>query len=401
VTAPGPMAPGRFCFVVTELLGHRTAGGIATATTFLAELLAAAGHEVTLFDASSELEFLGDAWASRYRRLGITVEPLRRAQPVTPPYIADSYRTYHQLRDRDFDVIVFQDWCGLGFCSMMAKHCGLAFGATRLVHIVHGPTEWLIEANQSIRLDAGQFAVADIERRAAELADTVVGPSRYLLDWMGDRWRLGPDRRQIFYPTARMVGLRAEPVVHSSSGDARAAAPGSGGPPSPPAPTALRELVFFGRYEERKGIRLLADALNLIGADRLNGIGLTFLGRAVPYGTADVEALLDDDVRAAVGGPAFLTGLDSLAARSYLAAPGRVALIPSLIDNSPNVVIECIEDGISFLAAASGGIPELVHPEDRRRVLFEPTPVAFAERLGRLLDAGTVVTPARQGWVDE
>ncbi len=78
-----------------------------------------------------------------------------------------------------------------------------------------------------------------------------------------------------------------------------------------------------------------------------------------------------------------------------------MALIPSLIDNSPNVVIECIEDGISFLAAASGGIPELVAAVDRDRVLFEPTAAAFAARLSGALDDGVVPAPAGQGWIDD
>lgn len=381
-------ASGRFCLVVTELLGHKVAGGIATATSFLAELLADAGHEVTLFDASADSEQLNDSWRTRYRAKGITVERLHRATPVAPPYVADSYRTYHQLRDRDFDVIVFQDWRGLGYCSMSAKRSGLAFASTRLVHIVHGPTAWLWEANQSVELETEGFAAAHIEQRAAELADTVVGPSDYLLDWMASRWALPADRRQIFYPTARMVGLRSEPEGQGAlDAEAKAA-------------MSLSELVFFGRYEERKGIRIFAESLNRLGAERLNGLGVTFLGRAVPFSTDEVAALLDDDVIEAIGGPRFITDLDSLGARSYLAQPGRVALIPSLIDNSPNVVIECIEDGTAFLAAASGGIPELVHPDDRSRVLFEPTVAAMTARLAELLDAATVVVPARQGWVD-
>lgn len=381
---------GRYCLVVTELLGHRTAGGIATATTFLAELLAAAGHDVTLFDASGDQEDLSAEWRAGYRAKNIAVERIDRRQVVSPPYIADSYRTYHQLKGRDFDVIVFQDWRGLGYCSMSAKRSGLAFAATRLVHIVHGPTPWLWEANQTVTVDTEGFAAAHIEQRAAELADTVVGPSDYLLDWMAARWSLPADRRHIFYPTASMVGLRVAPERSDQTG-------------ADGAPTdrrALRELVFFGRYEERKGVRIFAQALNRLGAERLRGIGVTFLGRAVPFSAEEITELIDDDVVAALSALTFITDKDSLGARTYLSGPGRLALIPSLIDNSPNVVIECIEDGISFLAAASGGIPELVAAADRDRVLFEPTGPAFAARLDEVLTAGRVPAPAAQGWVD-
>lgn len=37
--------------------------------------------------------------------------------------------------------------------------------------------------------------------------------------------------------------------------------------------------------------------------------------------------------------------------------------------------------GVPFIASDSGGIPELVHPEDRARVLFRPTPRHLADKL--------------------
>lgn len=380
--------PGSYCLVVSELLGHQKAGGIATATSFLAELLADAGHHVTLLDTSEEDQALSVEWRDRYRLKGIAVERLRRTDDVGPPFVADSYRVYQALKKAHHDVIVFQDWLGLGYCSMSAKSSGLAFAESRLVHIVHGPTPWLWEANQNIDLDTGSFAYSHIEQRAAELADTVVGPSTYLLDWMSQRWNLPNDVRQIFYPTAQMVGVApAGSDRHSRSA-------------TTDGPQPLRELVFFGRYEERKGIRLFTQALNRLGAEALRGLRITFLGRAALFSTDEVTEFIDRNVRDVIDGPHFITDRDSLGARSYLSGPGRVALIPSLIDNSPNVVIECIEDGVSFLAAASGGIPELVAAADRSSVLFEPNVSAFTARLSALIESGQVSGPARQGWVD-
>src|SRR5262249_49041627 len=52
--------------------------------------------------------------------------------------------------------------------------------------------------------------------------------------------------------------------------------------------------------------------------------------------------------------------------------PGTLAVMPSLLDNSPNTVSECIEHGIAFVATDTGGIAELVAEEDRARVLCRP-----------------------------
>jgi len=55
--------------------------------------------------------------------------------------------------------------------------------------------------------------------------------------------------------------------------------------------------------------------------------------------------------------------------------------MPSIADNSPNTVYECLERGLPFIASNVGGIPELISSKDRVRVLFEPTPAGIAAAL--------------------
>jgi glycosyltransferase involved in cell wall biosynthesis len=369
------------CLVQSELLGNRAAGGIASAHTHLAQLLARAGHRVTLLDCSAPAESISHEWRTTYGREGITLERLRRERPFTPTFAADSAHAYHQLRDRPFDLIVFQDWLGLGQMSMAAKRCGLAFGGTRLVHIVHGPTQWLWEANRQLELSSEAVGVARLERLAAANADTVVGPSRYLVEWMAATgWDLPADRCVIPYPTPALLGAVALPDLGTWT------------------PQPLSELVFFGRYEERKGIRVFAEALNRLGPQRLAGLTVTFLGRAVPISAGEVAELLSDGVREAIGEPRFVNDLGSYEARAYLREAGRLAVIPSLVDNSPNVVIECIEDGVSFLAAASGGIPELVAAADHERVLVPAEAARIADRLAAIIAAGQTIRPPAPGY---
>jgi hypothetical protein len=67
--------------------------------------------------------------------------------------------------------------------------------------------------------------------------------------------------------------------------------------------------------------------------------------------------------------------------------------MPSLLENSPYAVAECLEHGVPFLAADVGGTPELVAEEDRARVLHPPTAEAFATALADALRHG--LAPAR------
>jgi hypothetical protein len=71
--------------------------------------------------------------------------------------------------------------------------------------------------------------------------------------------------------------------------------------------------------------------------------------------------------------------------------------MPSLLENSPYAVAECIEHGIPFVAAEVGGVPELVAPEDRSRVLCAPRVDEVASALRRALsgDDDLVAGPAR------
>ena len=369
------MTGASVCFVVTELLGTAPFGGIATATTHDALVLAKVGYDVEILYCGHDPGMTPE-WERRYGDAGIRIRRLNRSTPVGPQMAADSYRVYEQLRVHPPAVIIFQDWGGLGFCSMQAKRSG-EFRQSRLVHICHGPGDWLREANRRQEVDATDLAVAWMERRSAGLADTVVGPSRYLVDWMADRgWELPSDVHVIPYFTEGHVASLDRPLREVTE--------------HPP----LEELVFFGRLEERKGVRVFAEALNRIGPDVLAGVGVTFLGRAAPMSTDDVEAMLRPELLRSVD-VRFETGLDQAGARWYLSHPGRVAVIPSLIDNSPNVIYECIEDRVPFLASDTGGNPELVHREDRGRVLFRPDAGALAEVLGRVLADGVVPAPAR------
>ena len=150
------MSDARVCFVVTELLGLVRNGGIATATTHAALVFAKQGYDVELFYCGHEPD-MEPHWAQRYAAEGVSVRWLDRSQYAHPPFLADSYRLYHQLRDGVYDAVVFQDWQGLGYCSMVAKSAGLAFGRTRLIHICHGPNEWLREANRRLAVDGHEL----------------------------------------------------------------------------------------------------------------------------------------------------------------------------------------------------------------------------------------------------
>ena len=62
-------------------------------------------------------------------------------------------------------------------------------------------------------------------------------------------------------------------------------------------------------------------------------------------------------------------------------------MLPSLQENASLAVTECLHAGIPFLAAATGGTPELVAPADRDRALVPPDHIALGDRIAELATA--------------
>lgn len=77
----------------------------------------------------------------------------------------------------------------------------------------------------------------------------------------------------------------------------------------------------------------------------------------------------------------FISSLGRDAALVYIKDPTRLVVIPSLTENYPGTVFECIEVGVAFIASSVGGIPEMIHPDDRDETLFRPMPHHLASKL--------------------
>ena len=389
---PGrPGTKGRICFISTELVGARNNGGIGTAQTNLAKTLAAGGHQVTILYFRKPDRPLTDQLRAYYAGLGIEI--VQNEDFDKDFYgrgrIRYPYGTYEWLRTQSFDVVHAPELHAYLYYALLAKRLGLAFANTIFVIGTHCSSEWLAELNHTSLSDKDQLIAPYMERAGVAMADVVWSPSHYLLDWMREaNWPLGDNcwfRRLSYLP---YEGL--EP-------DASAGAP-------------ITELVFFGRLQKRKGVELFCDAIDRL-QPLIRGLGrpfkVTFLGDnylAQTGLTADFHTR-----RAAAWGHEVLLieDYDVPRALAYLSQPGRLAVVPSLSDNSPNTIHECLLYKIPFAASNIGGIPELVAESDRDRVLFAPRGADCARVLGELLLApARPVTPSfdvtevNRGWVE-
>jgi glycosyltransferase involved in cell wall biosynthesis len=369
--------------VADELLGY-AGNGIGTTTTFVSLALARLGYEVgVLFVGEPPSRPVKAEWQRLYDEAGVRVQVVSSGdERVAPPYFARSRAVEAALRADPPDVVVVQDLAAPAYTSIRLRRLGLAFERTSFVVFCHGTRQWITDVSRKVRVLPGGQSVGTLERLSVELADAVVSPSRYLVDWMGaEGWKL-PGRTVV--------------IPHVS----RAGATGKRPPPAPDL-TPVERLAFFGRLEERKGVRPFVAALNALEPELLAWIELEFIGRPTPpWPVERVKELLSDGTRGALRGLSFATTLDQDEALARLRRPGTLAVIPSFEENSPNVVYECLENRIPFVASTAAGIKELVASEDHDRVLFEPTEDGIAAMLRQVLTGSEPPRPARPAFDD-
>jgi glycosyltransferase involved in cell wall biosynthesis len=365
----------KICIASPDIVGPIRNGGVGTACTALAQGLSAAGHQVTLFYTSSFFEMHDLAyWQQAYRKSGVELigflpeptPPLHRSTTVyDDDNLARSYRVHERLKESDYDLIHFVDYIGLGYYTALAKSQGLCLQNSLIAVTTHSPTLWSRLANAAPVDDISYMVRDRMERRLIELADLVISPSHYMLRWLRENDFKLPSR-QIMLPNLMPTRMQG----------------------SPPAPerseVPLRELVFFGRIEPRKGLLIFCDAIDRINLRLPPGVKITFMGkvgRDYPQEVLEARtAKWNRDVQ-------VLSDLDTFQAVDYLHGEGRLAVLAALHDNSPYTVMECVYHGIPFISSEVGGVAELIDPESRRAVLYPPTPAGLGAHILRTLAA--------------
>ncbi|MFI3155128.1 MAG: glycosyltransferase [Methylococcaceae bacterium] len=366
------------CIVAPELLGPVRNSGIGTANTFLAYELAEAGHSVSILFSQCETPArTSEPWLEIYRRRGIEVivaeewadKRVRvRLFPNHPP-LAMAYTVHNWLSEHSFDLVILTEWQGHGFYALQAKRGGLRFKKTAFITRIHRPSLWHAIHNADLPAEPEQSLTYFMERKSVELADAVISPSAYMLDWV-KRHGFNP-------PTPAFVQPNLLKVKPQQAGE-------------PERIVAVDELVFFGRLEYRKGLVQFCDAL-----DKLSGLGVmphrvTFLGKFARVGQEHSALYIAQRSQKWSFPSQLLSRMGQSEALDYLAAPGRIAVMPSVADNSPYTVYECLAMGIPLLARDVGGVADLIAAEDQAACLFNDNPSLLARRLATVLAEGAL-----------
>lgn len=166
-----------------------------------------------------------------------------------------------------------------------------------------------------------------------------------------ERWLMAQTGAIVFesaYAKATYAALIGEPscptaVIHNGLGASEFI-------PVPPAPDAA-DFVFVGELRELKGVHVLIDAL--VGVTRPDGTP----ARLVMVGDGDRHDALVAQI-AALGLADQVEMLHAQPARQGFAR-GRVAVVPSLAESLPYIVLESAAAQLPVISTRVGGIPEI------------------------------------------
>jgi glycosyltransferase involved in cell wall biosynthesis/GT2 family glycosyltransferase len=359
------------CFVTGDIVGPIRNGGIGTSYYALARALARAGHDVTIlyaYGSYSEQEPV-EHWVEVYAGYGIRFVPV---PPADGPELRGShavkaaYNVYRWLEDKDFDVVHFHEWRGIGFYSLLARSQGRCLQRSFVCVGVHSPSLWHKEGMHEPVAGVDDIEIDFMERESVARADVAWFPSRHMQAWVTAHGWAVPRRR---FVRQYVIADEREPRVDRST-------------------RPVHELCFFGRLETRKGLDVFCDALDVLSARGTTPEKVTLLGKVATVGGVDSRQYLE---RRSAAWPIPLEIVDRLdrdAALRYLSGEGRLAVLPSRVDNLPLTVLECLWAGIPFVTSDAGGIPEMVAAADRARTLSPLRGDRLADLLGQALRQG-------------
>lgn len=370
----------KVCVVSSEFSGSLRNGGIGTATSGLVEHLVDSGHRVTFLYTQVAngqplcQEESWDFWVEAMARRGITLSCIPHRGHWND-WRHKSWLVKEFLEKTDFDAVYFNEHHGSGYYALAAKRARLRpFSNQVYCVITHGSLEWVANINDQPIQTVKDIEMMGLERRSVEWADVVIGPSRYLLEEY-ERYGWSLPANTFNQPYA----LRATSVEEGKSRE------------------GIDEIVFFGRLETRKGLWLFCDAIESM-KDQLKDKTVTFMGRmtsvsGIPSGLFIANRAANWPFSARI-----ISRFGQPEALRYLMRRNCLAVMPSLADNSPCVVYECLHLGIPFVATSKSGAAELIHDECREHVLVEPEVGSLAEKLREILRDGA--RPGRASFDD-
>ncbi len=345
--------------ITAELQNYVNCGGIGSAYYELANSLIEAGHSTSIILVNSSDEKISEDFNHRINILKINPNGLTR--------IELNRVIYKKVSEIKPDVIHVHDWLGLG--SGLKNNL---LESSKVFIGLHGPTAWTRggnpwprEKNGGLKIDEKHLyeegLIRALEEDSINNADLLISPSEFMLKWVKEKIL----QKEINIVSQRNCTLSKRLINNASYNSSN-----------------QNKLIFFGRLEARKGLKLFLKALEQLKSKPAK---ILFVGSDcyLDEGTLSSE-LIKSKLNHLNIEYEFQNTLNRLEALQLIEKLKYVVVIPSIIENSPCVLEELLDSNLRVVTTDTGGIKEMVREVDRKW-LAKPNPNELAHHLNEAL----------------
>ncbi|MFA7087798.1 MAG: glycosyltransferase [Patescibacteria group bacterium] len=330
--------------LIHNLYGEFSHGGAETAVMLMARELEESGNEVFLITTKPRKATPGESElkvhyiSSRFYNLSATPVVLRIFWHIGEIFSL-KYRTIKKiLKTEKPDLVITHNILGLGLLTPLAirklkiKHWHFLHD----IQLLH-PSGLMIFGKEKKLKNIPAKIYQRITKGLIASPEKVISPSEWLLKIHQEK--------NFFKNSKTEIKPFRWPQAEKNISDKN---------------KKFKKFLFIGQMEKQKGVFLLIDAFKEINNP---DISLTFAFRHNQQNIAAVKKAADKDKRISFRGP-----LDYEQTRELMIASDCL-IVPSLCyENSPTTIHGAKAAGLAVIAAAIGGIPEIIGEEK----LFNP-----------------------------
>lgn len=328
----------RVLIVSPEVGGVPGVGGVGTFVYHLSHVLSS-NNTVSILSTDATVS---QEQVSKYRKYGIEIINIPVSQQ-TGSRASQSQYVFEYLQENSYSHVIFSDWTGAAYFTACARRIGLLKNIICTV-VAHGCTTWAYTGLKQFLSESDPFEhyiKVSLERKSMELADYLISPSAYMQNWTNEYIGSVNENTRIvlkqpyFFENGALERRVSSNLIHN--------------------------LAFFGRLEERKGLRLFVSAIIdfyskyserpkvlIVGKPgwmKSGEFGHDFVKREFQNSGLKIDYEI-------------FTNLDSANAIGLIRSNNCLVVIPSQLDNAPYTVIESILNGFKIISTNTGGIPE-------------------------------------------
>jgi glycosyltransferase involved in cell wall biosynthesis len=324
--------------VSPEVGGVPGVGGVGTFVYHLSHVLSLT-NSVSILSTDATLN---EEISNKYLKFGI--ESFNVPMEIqTASRISQSNFIFNFLQRNIFDHVIFSDWGGAAYFMASARNSNL-FKSTICTVVAHGCTTWAYSGLKQFLSESDpleHFLKVSLERKSMQFADYLVSPSEYMRSWTKEYIGSTNSRNKIVLKQPYFL-MAHDPAEYKAA-------------------KIDPSFVFFGRLEERKGLRLFVDAVLDFHSlydqrPKILIVGKPGWMKSGEFGHDFARKQfqkLENEINYEI-----FTDLQSHEAIDLIKISNSIVVIPSQLDNAPYTVIESIVNGFKVVSIKTGGIPE-------------------------------------------